>query len=215
MRALAFFLFVLAAGPATAQVMVLRPVDQAVDDPSFVTFRARLLAALAGRDTAAVLGAFAPDARLSFGDDPPGPEGVRQMWLGRTPRGPRSLWVTLARAVAMGSVRDSNNPGFVSAPYVYNAWPDGVDPFEHGAVVGENVRVRATPRLDGEVRGTLSYAIVPVEAWDDPAGWARIRLTDGQTGYVSTDYVWSPVGYRVGFEKQPAGWRIVFFIAGD
>ena len=203
------------AAPAAAQVAALRPVDEAVDDPSFITFRARLMASLAARDTSAVLAAFAPDARLSFGDDAPGPEGVRRLWLGRRDRGAPALWETLARVAAMGSVRDPNSAAFVSAPYLYNAWPDDVDPFEHGAVVGESVRIRATPRLDSEVVGTLSYAVVPVESWGDPAGWARVRLADGQTGYVSTDYLWSPVGYRVGFEKQPAGWRIVFFIAGD
>jgi hypothetical protein len=198
----------------SAQVASLRPVDQATDDPSFITFRGRLLAALAARDTAAVLGAFAPDARLSFGDDPPGPDGVRALWLGRRREGP-SLWTTLTAVVGMGSVRDASSPSFVSAPYVYNGWPPDVDPFSHGAVVGENVRVRAAPGLDAEVLATLSYAVVPVEAWDEPAGWARIRLADGRTGYVSAAYLRSPVDYRVGFEKQGAGWRIVFFLAGD
>ncbi len=204
---------------AAAQVGTLQPVDEGAADPSFLTFRARLLAALAARDTAAVLGAFAPDAKLSFGGEPPGPDGVRRMWLGRGRTGP-GLWTTLARVVGMGSVRDAAN-GFVSAPYVYNAWPEGTDPFAHGAVVGENVRVRAAPRLDGEVLATLSYAIVPLQERGGsaggvvPAGWARIALADGRTGYVSSDYLWSPVDYRVGFEKQTAGWRIVFFVSGD
>src|SRR5690606_486236 len=118
--ALGCAVLVLLAAPAAAQVAALRPVDEAVDDPSFVTFRARLMASLAARDTAAVLAAFAPDARLSFGDDAPGPEGVRRLWLGRRRAGEPTLWETLARVAAMGSVRDPNSPAFVSAPYLYN-----------------------------------------------------------------------------------------------
>ncbi len=208
--------------PASAQVASLRPIDEATDDPAFITFRGRLLAALATRDTAAVLAAFAPDARLSFGDGPPGPDGVRQMWLGRRRAMRPTLWEALTVVLGMGSVRDENNADFASAPYVYNAWPDDVDPFSHGAIVGDNVRVRSTPGLTGEVLASLSYAVVPVEVWgaagtasDVPVGWARIRLADGRTGYVSTAYLRSPVDYRAGFEKQSSGWRIVFFLAGD
>lgn len=217
MRPLLILIALLVAAPASAQVATLRPVDDGAADPSFLTFRGRLLAAIAARDTAAVLGAFAPDARLSFGGDAPGPEGVRRLWLGRGRAGPE-LWATLTRVLGMGSVRDTVG-AFVSAPYVYNGWPEGVDPFTHGAVVGEGVRVRNAPRLDGEVLTSLSYAVVPVEDWgrggDGALGWARVTLADGQTGYVSTEYLWSPVDYRAGFEKQGASWRIVFFLAGD
>jgi hypothetical protein len=213
----------IAVGPAcVAQVASLRPTDQATDDPAFITFRGRLLAALATRDTAAVLSAFAPDARLSFGDDAPGPEGVRRMWLGPRREMRPTVWEALTVVLGMGSVRDSENEAFASAPYVYNGWPEDVDPFTHAAIVGENVRVRSAPGLDGGVLATLSYAVVPVEEWtvDDPAssaprGWARIRLADGRTGFVSQSYLRSPVDYRAGFEKVNGSWRIVFFLAGD
>jgi hypothetical protein len=215
-------LLTLSVSPVAAQVASLRPIDQATDDPAFITFRGRLLAALATRDTAAVLAAFAPDARLSFGDDEAGPEGVRRLWL-RPGRGEGpSLWEELTVVLGMGSVRDAGNEAFASAPYVYNGWPDDVDPFSHAAVVGENVRVRSTPGLAGAVVATLSYAVVPLEAWNVEAesggvraGWARIRLADGRTGFVSGAYLRSPVDYRAGFEKVNGSWRIVFFLAGD
>jgi hypothetical protein len=144
------------------------------------------------------------------------------MWLnpGRA-EGP-SLWEELTVILGMGSVQDAGNAAFASAPYVYNAWPDDVDPFSHAAIVGENVRVRAAPGLQGEVVATLSYAVVPLEAWNVGAeaggirsGWARIRLADGRTGFVSGAYLRSPVDYRAGFEKVNGSWRIVFFLAGD
>ena len=207
------------AAPTAAQVSTLRPVDQGAEDPSFLTFRGRLLAALAARDTTAVLAAFSPEARLSFGDAAAGPEGVRQLWLGRdAPRGRQSLWVMLARVLGMGSTREAEGL-FVSAPYLYAAWPEGIDPFTHGAVVGENVRVRGGPSRDGEPLTTLTYAVVPMRATldanDRPTEWAQVTLGDGRTGYVSTEYLWSPLDYRAGFEKQGGSWRIVFFVAGD
>jgi hypothetical protein len=221
-RCVILLLALILAPAAASQVASLRPIDQATSDPAFITFRGRLLAALATRDTAAVLAAFAPDARLSFGDDEAGPDGVRQMWLGSRRESRPTLWEALTVVLGMGSVVDPNNDAFASAPYVYNAWPDDVDPFTHAAIVGENVRVRSTAGLEGEVISTLSYAVVPVETWgtatnndDVPEGWSRVRLADGRTGFVSAAYLRSPIDYRAGFEKVNGSWRIVFFLAGD
>lgn len=213
-----FLLLFLAAPLAAAQVAPLVPRDDGARDPSFLTFRGRLLEALAARDTAAVLGAFAPDARLSFGDAPPGPAGVRAVWLGARRYDGLSLWPTLARVVGTGSVRSPE--GLLTAPYTYDGLPAGLDAFTHGVVVGENVTVRAAPSSEAEALTRLSYAIVLVAEWgysDDPAArlWHRVRLADGREGYVAGEYLWSPVGYRAGFEKRDGRWQIVFFVAGD
>jgi hypothetical protein len=208
----------LAAAPAAAQVAPLEPRDDGARDPSFLTFRGRLLEALAARDTTAVLAAFAPDARLSFGDAPAGPAGVRAVWLGTARYDGRSLWPTLARVVAMGSVRGPE--GMLTAPYTYDGPPGDLDPFTHGAIVGEDVNVRATPSPAAETLTRLSYVVVPVVEWgydEDPAArlWHRIRLEDGREGYVAGEFLWSPVDYRAGFEKRDGRWQIVFFVAGD
>ena len=208
----------LAALPAAAQVATLPPRDEGASDPSFYTFRARLLEALAARDTETVLAAFAPDAKLSFGDAATGPAGVRALWLDARPRDGLDLWSTLARAVAMGSVREGD--GLITAPYTYAGPPDDLDPFTHGTIIGEDVNVRAEPAPSAEVIAQLSYAVVPVVEWgyserEGERLWHRIRLADGREGYVAGDYLWSPVGYRVGFERREGGWQIVFFVAGD
>jgi hypothetical protein len=214
----ALALFLLLAAPAAAQVAPLTPRDDGARDPSFLTFRGRLLEALAARDTAAVLGAFAPDARLSFGDAPGGPAGVRAVWLSTPRYDGLALWPTLARAVAMGSVRSAE--GMLTAPYTFDGLPPDVDAFTHGVVVGENVTVRAAPSSSAEALTRLTYAVVPVVEWgyrDDAAArlWHRVRLADGREGYVAGEYLWSPIGFRAGFEKRDGRWQIVFFLAGD
>src|SRR5690606_4336838 len=204
--------------PAAAQVAPLAPRDDGAEDPSFITFRGRLIEALAARDTAAVLGAFAPDATVSFGAEPPGPEGVRAVWLS----GPRydglTLWQTLARVVGMGSVWGPE--GVVTGPYTYDGPPGDLDAFTHGAIVGENVTVRAAPSPSAEAIARLTYVVVPVVEWgysEDPGArlWHRVRLADGREGYVAGEYLWSPLGFRAGFEKRDGRWQIVFFVAGD
>ncbi|MDX1418659.1 MAG: SH3 domain-containing protein [Rubricoccaceae bacterium] len=215
---LLFFAALLLAVPAAAQVAPVVPRDDGADDPSFVTFRGRLLEALAARDTAAVLSAFAADARLSFGDAPPGPEGVRSVWLSGPRYDGHRLWPTLARVVGMGSIR--SREGVLTAPYTYDGPPEHLDAFTHGTIVGENVVVRAGPSTASEAIGTLTYVVVPVVEWgysEDPAArlWHRVRLDDGREGYVAGEYLWSPVDFRAGFERRDGRWQIVFFVAGD
>ena len=217
MRLLLPALSILLAVPAAAQITTLLPVDQAAIDPTFITFRGRLLTALVARDTADVLSAFDPAARLSFGDAPGGPDGVRQMWLGEEHPPGEDLWTVLARVVATGSVR-SEAGDVVTAPYVFDGFPQNLDPFGHAAVVGENVRVRVAPRLDSEILDVLTYAVLPVTEWGVEGAarrWHKVRLADGREGYVAAEYLWSPINYRVGFQKTDGRWRITFFVAGD
>ena len=212
-------LLALLAAPAAAQVASLPPRDVGAEDPSFLTFRAHLLAAAAARDTAAVLRAFSPDATISFGGDS-GPEGVRRVWFtpNYTPEPGSDFFSTFVRTVAMGS---SSEGGIVSAPYLFLDVPGEYDPFEHVVVVGEQVRIRSEPSLQGEVLGSLTYQVVeaplgapgPVEA--DGYTWMPIRLNTGQRAWVADRFVWSPIGHRAGFEKRDGTWKVIYFVAGD
>lgn len=214
-----FLLALLVATPATAQVASLPPRDAGADDPSFIAFRANLLAAAAARDTATVLAAFAEDATLSFGGDF-GPEGIRTLWFNPgIPREPgEDFFSTLVKTVSMGSAMEG---GIVSAPYLFLDVPPEYDPFEHVVVVGEQVRVRSEPSLSGEVLGSLTYQVVEsgLQAEDlavaDGYTWFPIRLATGERGYVADQYVWSPIGYRAGFEKRGSTWVVLYFVAGD
>ena len=218
---------VLAAGAAApaAQVAFLPPVDEASGDASFVAFRGRLLAAAAARDTAAVLGAFAPEATVSFGTQASGAAGVREVWFapGAESTGAGDFFATLVRTLAMGSAVDG---GVVSAPYLFTRFPEAYDAFGHVVVVGEEVRVRNAPTLSGGVLTSVTHAVLPT-AYERPLPralepvnadgywWVPVHLLGGERGWVADAFVWSPVGYRIGFEKRGSAWRVLYFVAGD
>lgn len=218
MRALLLSSLLLSAIPAFAQVGALLPVDEAAADPSFILFRARLLEAAQARDTSFVFSVLDLHAKLSFGDDE-GVEGFRRLWLTEPRPEGADVWSVLTRTVALGSTYSAGGGGelaMVIVPYVFGAWPDSLDAFEHLAVVGENVRVRAAPDTTADVLAALSFALIPAPYNADvPEGWRAVTLSDGRTGYVVARYLRSPIGYRLGFVHEGGRWRIAFFVAGD
>src|SRR5436190_24340926 len=86
---------VIPTAPRTA--VPLRPVDQATMQPDFFIFRARLQAAIAGRDEAALLAAVDPAIRLSFGEDGGIDELRKQLRAPKT-----TLWAELGHVLALG-----------------------------------------------------------------------------------------------------------------
>ncbi|MBA3258347.1 MAG: hypothetical protein H0T68_02635 [Gemmatimonadales bacterium] len=215
---LAFMLLAAGAAPGVAaQVAKLYPVDQAVRNPSFYTFRAQLLGALARRDTAALMAVVAPDIKNSFGGND-GAEEFRRGWALDRP-GSR-VWEELTAVLALGGsfVDDTT---FV-APYVFSRFPSGLDGLEHLAVLGSGVRVRARPDSTAAVLAVLSFDVVrrasgphPAPAGADSTAWEPVQLAGGRVGYVARQYVRSPVGYRAYFSRQGSRWVMLFLVAGD
>jgi hypothetical protein len=208
-RLLAALLF-LHAALAAAQVGKLLPVDEAARDPEFFAFRAQLQAAVARHDTEAVLAAVHPNIKNTFGGDD-GIEAFRRIW--KLPAADSRLWDELGTVLAFGGAFQEG--GHFAAPYVFGRWPGQFDSFEHVAVVGTNVRVRAEPSLNGRILTALTFDVVPRAAPDDAQGWTRIKLRDGRTGYISAPYAWSPVVYRALFNKIDGRWRMTAFVTGD
>lgn len=201
---------------AAAQVAELLPVDEAVRAPDFFTFRAQLQAAVARRDTAALLAVVHPDVRNTFGDDN-GIAAFRRRW--GLAEGGDDLWRELGLVLALGG--SFSDDSTFTAPYVFSAWPDTLDAFEHVAVIGRGVRVRAAPDAASAVIGVLSFAVVP-RVYDPKRGtepassrWVAVRLGDGRTGFVAAGYVRSPVDYRAIFRRRGGQWQLLTFIAGD
>jgi hypothetical protein len=210
-----FFLFS-AYWPAFAKEAKLHPYDDASRDPSFFIFRARLLEALQQRDASFVVGILSPTIKNSFG----GNDGISEFRRYWKPERPDSkFWKTMIRVLSLGG-SFSGDATFM-APYTYSKFPDDFDAFEHGVVVGENVKVRKEPKLDGLVIGTLSYDIVKVTDWKpvNEAGkkraWVTVSLTDNAKGYIAEDYIRSPIDYRAIFEKKNGKWQLAAFVSGD
>lgn len=204
------------AARASAVPHVVGAVEAADDgalDAGFATFRDSLRGVVAARDTSALLAMVGQDARLSFGDTPGGPEGLRQMWLSGAPP-PEAhgadLWTTMSQLLAGGSVDED---GAVTMPATAVLWPDTLDPFSHVAVTGTRVPARASAS-DSAVVALLSQIHLPISG---PAadGYWPVRLPDGRSAAVATADAASPVGYRATFWDDGEGWRLRSFLRGD
>jgi hypothetical protein len=189
----------------------LLPVDEAAAVPDFFSFRARLLQVIARRDAAALLEIVDPDIKNGFGGDD-GKAAFERDW--RPSSADSRVWETLAAVLALGGKR-SGEDGF-TAPYVFAAWPDGIDGFEHVAVIGDRVVVRRAPRLDAAEVARVGFEVLR-RGRDDraPEAWTPVITPDGQPGYISSQYVRSPIDYRAFFTKKNGRWLMVMLLAGD
>jgi hypothetical protein len=189
----------------------LRPIDEAVKRADFFTFRAQLQMAVARRDVDAVLAVVLPTIRTSFGPDN-GFEAFKQMWRPNEPSS--DLWHELGAVLALGGSFEGSN-SFV-APYVFSKWPQDVDSFEYGAVIGDNVAVRVKPAETAALLSRVSFAILRrLNESDVPEGWSEVALNDGRKGFIASRYFRSPVDYRAHFVFSDGRWRMAIFIAGD
>jgi hypothetical protein len=194
------------AGGAVERIQLL-PVDDAASRRDFFMFRARLQAAIARRDEAAVVAAADPGIRTSFGDD----DGIARFTAQLRDAG-SSVWADLGAALALGGAFTAQTT--FQAPYVFARWPDAADSFECLAVLGDRVRVRQSADPTSAIVATTSYELV--QALPERTETAvRIRLASGITGYISSAFVRSPIEHRAIFEQSGGQWRLRAFVAGD
>jgi hypothetical protein len=194
----------------------LLPVDEAVKNPSFFLFRAKLQEAIAKKDAAHVLSIIAPDIQAGFDGDN-GSDAFKKKWNLDKPDETSELWPLLARTLAMGGKFDKD--GSFQAPYTSAAWPEEFDSFEYTAVVGENVRVREKADAQSAVVATLSFEVVALAQSDAPQEekqpWVKVKLSNGREGYIREEYVSMAIGFRAYFEKKNGSWVMTAFLAGD
>ncbi|MBD1825482.1 hypothetical protein H6F51_23720, partial [Cyanobacteria bacterium FACHB-DQ100] len=50
---------------------------------------------------------------------------------------------------------------------------------------------------------------------DNSNGWIPIVLSNNRRGFVSSRYAYSPIGYRVLFNKDSGEWKMQAFVTGD
>jgi hypothetical protein len=218
-RIFVLFMLLLVFAPNVAgQIQKLYPVDEAAKDPSFFTFRARLMQAVQRRDATFLLSILSPKIENSFGGDG-GIEEFKTTW--KPERAQSEVWIELAKALSLGGAFDKD--GAFSAPYVFAKWPEdtSIDVFGSGAILGENVRVRAAPQITSSVMRNLSFDIVEVPDWQrnkargEKRDWIKVKLADGQSGYIAEEFIRSGIDYRAVFQKQDGRWLMSAFIAGD
>lgn len=216
---------------STATVVIretgrLYPVDEAPRDTAFFLFRADLLDAIAKQDVFALLDRVDGDIKVSFG----GEEGVAafvEAWELDSKTKTSGVWAVLEKVLRLGGTFANNGRAFY-APYVYSTWPEteAYDAFTHVAITGSGVRVRESPATGSRILETISYEIAEMlDGAEEPVyttlggetyPWVKVRTAKGSEGYVYGKYVYSPIDFRAGFEKDEKGrWKMVFLVAGD
>ena len=212
MKKLAIIL-ILAAG-LLAQERYIKPVDEAKLDPGFLTFRTKLIAAVDRKDAKYVLSVVDPNIKNGFG----GEDGVVKFRRGWKLESPNSeFWPEFSKVIKNGGSfigEGRNRMNFFGAPYVYSAWLEDLDAFEHSVIFGSDVNLRKSPSADGEIIGRLSHNLVTLPN-EEPSEWIKVTTLGGQTGYVKREFVRSSIDYRAGFEKKRGVWKMTFFLAGD
>jgi hypothetical protein len=202
-----------------APEMKLLPVDEAVKDASWMSFRKRLLDALGKRDRKFLLSIVDRNIRNSL-DTPRGIAAFRKQW--NLDSDDSGIWRELPSALFLGAawLKPEKGPRQLCAPYVAAKWPEDVDPFDHGAITAKEALVKAAPSSESATVATLSYDLVPVTDWEvaDQAKesgqkWVKIRFQD-KDGYVPEEQIRSPIEHRACFVKTENGWRLVAFVIG-
>ncbi|HEX2834433.1 MAG TPA: SH3 domain-containing protein [Thermoanaerobaculia bacterium] len=200
-----------APAPAGAEPVAgpkLTPVDQGASDPTFAAYREQLRAAVKAHDVKATLALVDPKIRTSFGDR----GGVSDFEKTLAKPG---AFAMLEQLLSLGGtfLGEGDSRSFW-APYVYSAWPEERDAFTHVAVIGENVPLRKRAAADAEIVATLSHDILERPKFSEEP-WQEVKTADGRSGFVETKQVWSPVGYRAGFNKKNGEWKMTALVAGD
>jgi hypothetical protein len=195
------------------------PVDEAKKDASFFSFREKLIQAVKNKDRKFLLSILDRDVKGSFGGDS-GIEDFKSLWKIDSPQ--TQLWKELLAVLTNGGKFEKPGREFCG-PYSFTHFPEDLDAFEYQMIFGNNVNLRAQPDQAAKVLGQLSYNVVKVDYQnsvqdknnEDIYTWLKIETLGGRKGFVSAQFVRSPIDYRACFEKIKGKWLMTFFLAGD
>jgi hypothetical protein len=204
----------LIAAPEGSRVNRLPPVDRCASDASFVAFREAMRAAIARRDSAALLAMVSTDIAFGFGEEP-GREGFVRHWALEQPA-TSGLWRQLEAALALGCDRDQN--GALWAPSMSLPDPDAPDDasYEGNVLALPGGLLRAEASDSGEVIARLNWDVMMLTREDDPESrWAHVGIADNRQGYVLRSQIRSFTDYRAIFERRGGRWLMTAFIIGD
>lgn len=198
------------------------PVDEAKEDPTFLAFRTKLIAAAERHDARYILGIVDPKIELSFGGDA-GLADFKKIW--KIERKSSPFWDEFLRVIKNGGSffrQNGKRTNLFYAPYSFDSFPENLDAFEHFVIFGSNVNLRESADSNSKIIGRLSYNIVKLEPdlvgrgdAGTMAGWRKVKTLGGVFGFVKSEFVRSPIDYRAGFEKKRGVWKMTAFIAGD
>lgn len=203
---------------AIGQHSKLLPKDDSGKTPELKLFVNELKGVIKNKDSERLMGMVHPQIKFDF-DEGIGKDKFKKHWKPEDKNS--SLWPIMNRIVQLGGVfvknRTNNFFDFVF-PYINQIeLEDGDDYFITLVVTSKDVKVREKPDQNSKVVGQLSYDIV---TYDDNKGkdgqWYFIKTANNKiSGYISADFAYSPVDYRMFLTKEKGKWMISCIVAGD
>ena len=198
-----------AAAPAPTPAQ-LPPVDRCRDDAGFNQFRAALEDAVTRKDPAALRRLTADNVRSNFGGDGSWDE-FASAWALNQPQ-KSALWREIQDVLALGCA--TTDYGGRVFPGMFEDMGDEIDTFEL-LVVRPGAALHAAPDKNASSTMTRDWAsTIQLEA-PAPDGWVKVQVPGGEPGWVETDFVLSPLDYRLVSEYRDGRWQITAFVAGD
>lgn len=208
---------------AAQEERYLKPIDEGTQNISFSQFRSKLINAVKKKDKKYLYSVLDPNIKISFGGDA-GIADFKKIWEIDKPNS--EVWKELLLVLNNGGTFTQENGKRTEqfcAPYTFTSFPEDLDAFEYNVIFGNNVRLREKPNLSSDIIAKLSYNILKIDFENSiqiPAEsgrfvWYKVETLGGLKGFVSADYVRSPISYRACFEKQKGVWKMTAFIAGD
>lgn len=191
----------------------VKPRNDVAEGSDFAKFLTTYRQALEERDEAYVKAHTHPNVKISFGGAS-GWDGLVNYWS--LDEGSDAFYKMMKTTLKFGAVDSSGGLGnSYTAPYVFTDFPAAYDAYTHTVVTGANVNVRTRPSVEAsEVITKVSHEVLKVLD-SDKDGWTKVQLPDGTRAYISSNYVWSPIGYRARFTKVDGTWLLEFFVKGD
>ena len=223
-------LLCLSFAQAHAQIVQVKPVDEAQEVPSFASYRAEFLAAVTARDIPRVLEFVSPDVHLSFGGDvghdafvyflTVPEDSLLSEYRDEAEDMREDYWNALTEVLRLGGQFEEGKTAF-SAPYTWSLdidLPEIYTPYETLFVMGTDVPLRKGRSGLSRVIARMDHEVLLLD-WNELDGkkkrFLKVTRGDGQVGYVRADQVKSAVDYRARFERGDDGWTMVMFLAGD
>jgi len=198
----------------------LLPVDEAERDLSFVEFRKQLQQTVKSRDPESFVKSVSKQV-YTGSDRKRGMSNFVKFW--QPEANDSELWPTMDAILSMGGGFVRSDKGVTyCAPYVFTNFPDDLDIFGHGVIIGDKVPLKTAPLHTAQNVTVLSYDLLKVEDWrsveEKNAGqitnWVKVSTMSDRKGYVDKRMLRSPTDYAACFLfKQKTGWKMVSLIS--